>query len=295
MRTSLPPGDTPARGGTFLPRLPYGDEAAVTSPSALSQKDRQMRVDRFSSRVTLGRTLAGCVMSALLLDSMVASGEDLTPEVTGPLQEFKMERLAIEEKAALDTKKQLQTLTRKLEKLSKGPNKNPKVSEQAAAILKEVKDPTFLVAGINRLMNSFQGGVTGQQAQVINLAYQQRRVTADDWTKLPGDVLKVTLAGADTGIDVQPGDCILVCPHPDQKWRQNRDSSWSTYDGGGNSAQRLIATITSENNPQKFWLTRENGVLFECGVKGRLHLDSNARRRGIEGSIDCKVFKITQR
>lgn len=254
-----------------------------------------MEVTRHSLLATLGRGIARSLASAWLLGAMVASGEDLTPEVTAPLLEFKTKRIAIEEKAALDTTRELQVLARKLEKLSKGPNKNPKVSEEAAAILKEVEDPTFLVVGINRLMNSFQGGVTGQQAQVINLAYQQRRVTADDWTKFPGDVLKVTLAGADTGIDVQPGDFILVCPHPDQKWRQNRDSSWSTYDGGGNSAPRLIATITNENNPQKFWLSRENGVLFECGAKGRLHLDSNARRRGIEGSIDCKVFKITQR
>jgi hypothetical protein len=254
-----------------------------------------MKFTRCSHVATLGRGIAPPLVTALLLWAMAACGDELTPEVTAPLVEFKVKRLAIEARAAADTTKELQALTRKLEKLSKGPNKNPKVSEQAAAILKEVEDPTFLVMGINRLMNNVQGGVTGQQAHVINLAYQQRRVTADDWMKLPGDALKVSLAGADTGIDVQPGDFVLVCPHPDQKWRTNRDSYWSTFDGGGNSSQVLVATITSDKNPQKVSLTRDNGVLIECGVKGRLSLGSKAARRGSEGSIECKVFKITQR
>lgn len=233
----------------------------------------------------------------MLFGATAAFGEQLTPEVTAPLLEFKESRLAIEKTAAANTTKELQTLIRKLEKLSKGGNKNPKASEQADAILKEVKDPTFLVAGINKLMNNLQGGVSGQQAQVINLAYTQGRVTAEDWAKLPGDALKVTLQGANTGIDVQPGDFVLVCPHPDQKWRTDAGSSWTTFDGnpGGNSWQVLIATIKGDKDPEKFWLTRENGVLFQCGVKGQLDLGSKGSRRGAQGSIECKVFKITAR
>ncbi|MGB8854107.1 MAG: hypothetical protein WCC69_11130 [Pirellulales bacterium] len=254
-----------------------------------------MKVSHRLHVAAIGRGIACSPATALLLWAMTACGDGLTPEVTAPVMEFRAKRLAIEARAAADTTKELQVLTKKLEKLSKGGNGNPKVSEQASAILKEVEDPTFLVAGINRLMNSVEGGVTGQQAHVINLAYQQRRVTADDWMKLPGDALKVSLAGVDTAIDVQPGDFILVCPHPDQKWRTSRGSSWSTFDGDGNAAQVLVATITSENNPQKVSLTRDNGVLFECGVKGHLHLGSKAPRRGNEGSIECKVFKITQR
>ena len=250
-----------------------------------------MKVPRCSHVATLGRGIAPSLVTALLLWAMAACGDELTPEVTAPLLEFKAKRLAIEEKAAADTTKELQALTKKLEKLSKGPNKNPKVSEEAAAILKEVKDPTFLVVGINRLMNNVQGGVSGQQAQVINLAYQQRRVTADDWMKLPGDALKVKPQGTGTDVDVQPGDFILVCPHPDQKWRLNAESSWTAPVG----KMALVAKITSEKNPQKFSLTPEEGVLFECGVKGRLSLGSNVAYRTSEGSIECKVFKITQR
>jgi hypothetical protein len=250
-----------------------------------------MEVPRCSHVATLGRGIAPSLVTALLLWAMAACGDELTPEVTTPLVEFKAKRLAIEEKAAADTKKELQALTKKLEKLSKGPNKNPKVSEQAAAILKEVKDPTFLVVGINNFMNNVQGGVTGQQAQVINLAYRQGRVTANDWQKLPGSALTVKPLGTGTGIDVQPGDFILVCPHPDQKWRLNAGSNWTAPVG----KMALVATIISENNPQKFSLTPENGVLFECGVKGRLSLGSNVAFHNSEGSIDCKVFNITQR
>lgn len=184
-----------------------------------------MKVPRCSYVATLGRGIAYSLVMALVLGGMAARGEELTPEVAAPLLEFKARRLAIEEKAAADTTKELNALTKKLEKLSKGPNKNPKVSEEAAIILKDVKDPTFLVVGINRLMNNVQGGVSGQQAQVITLAYKQRRVTGDDWTKLPGDALTVKPLGTGTGIDVQPGDFVLVCPHPDQKWRFNAASN----------------------------------------------------------------------
>jgi hypothetical protein len=254
-----------------------------------------MEVSKCSHVFRIGRGIARSLATALLLGAMAASGDELTPEVTEPLLEFKARRLAIEAKAAADTTKELQALTKKLEKLSKGGNRNPKVSEQAAAILKEVEDPTFLVVGLNRLMNNVQGGVTGQQAHVINLAYQQRRVMAQDWMKLPGNALKVTPHGTDTGIDVQPGDFVLVCPHPDQKWRQNGLSAWTAFDGNPDDKMVLVAAVTSDKNPQKFSLTPENGVLFECAVHGRLSLRANAARRGSEGSIECKIFKISQR
>jgi hypothetical protein len=172
-----------------------------------------MEVAHCSLVVTIRRGIACSLATALLLGATAALGEDLTPEVTAPLQEFKERRRAIEEKAEEDTKKDLQMLIKKLEKLSKG-TKNPKASEQATAILKKVKDPTFLVAGINDVMN-VQGGVTGRQAEIINLAYKQRRVTAEDWDKLPSDAFPVTVGReTNTGIDVQPGDIVLVCPHP---------------------------------------------------------------------------------
>jgi len=250
-----------------------------------------MKVPRFSHIAAIGRGIAPWLMTAQLLGAMAAHGEELTPEVTVPLLEFKTKRLAIEAKAAADTTKELQVLTKKLEKLSKGGNPNPKVAEQAAVILKEVEDPTFLVAGINKLMSNVQGGVSGQQAQVINLAYKQQRVTAEEWARLPGAALKVKPQGTDTDIDVQPGDFVLVCFHPDQKWRINAESSWTAPVG----TMALVAKIISENNPQTFELTKENGVLFECGAKGRLTLGSKTVRRGSEGSIECKVFTITQR
>lgn len=265
--------------------------AALTSPiSTYGGRCSRMEVPRCSHVAAIGRGIAPSVATALILWGMAACGDELTPEVAAPLLEFKAKRLAIEAKAAADTTKELQVLTKKLEKLSKVGN-NPKVSEQAAAILKEVEDPTFLVAGINRLMNNVQGGVSGQQAQVINLAYMQGRVTAEEWGRLPGAALKVKPQGTDTDIDVQPGDFVLVCFHPDQKWRVNAESSWTAPVG----KMALVAKIISEKNPQTFELTKENGVLFECGVKGRLTLGSKTDRRGSEGSIECKVFKITQR
>ena len=153
---------------------------AATFPSARVERCRPMQVSHCSHIALLGRGIVRSLVTALLLGTMAASGDELTPEVTAPLFEFRAKRLAIEAKAAEDTTKELQVLTRKLEKLSKGGSNNPKVSEQAAAILKDVEDPTFLDVGINRLMGNIQGGVSGQQAQVINLAYKQRRVTADD-------------------------------------------------------------------------------------------------------------------
>jgi hypothetical protein len=254
-----------------------------------------MEVSHYSHVAASCRRITCLLATALLLWAMAACGDELTPEVTAPLLEFKARRLAIEAKAAADTTKELQMLTKKLEKLSKGGSDNPKVSQQAAAILKEVKDPAFPVVGINRLMNNVQGGVSGQQSQVINLGYKQQRVTADDWARLPGAVLTVKPLGTGTGIDVQPGDFILVCPHPDQKWRFNAAANWTAFDGKQDERMMLVATITSDKDPQKFSLTRENGVLLACGVKGRLALGSKAARRGSEGSIECKVFKITQR
>lgn len=115
-------------------------------------------------------------------------------------------------------------------------------------------------------------------------AYMQGPVTAEYWAKLPGEALKVTLSGRSMGIDVQPGDFVLV-------------SSWTTFDGtpGNNRFQVMIAKIISDKNPESFTLTRGKGVLFECRVAGQLHLSSRAPRRGAEGAIECKVFKISAR
>lgn len=269
------------------------DAPLVTATSPVSPrkgKCRRMEVLRCSHVAAIGRGIARSLVPAMLFWARAACGDELTPEVTAPLLEFRAKRLAIEAKAVADTTKELQVLSKKLEKLSKVGN-NPKVSEQAAAILKEVEDPTFLRVGINRLMNNVQGGLSGQQAQVINRAYMQGRVTVEEWGRLPGAALKVKPQGTDTDIDVQPGDFVLVCFHPDQKWRFNAESSWTAPVG----KMALVAKIISEKNPQTFELTKENGVLFECGVKGRLTLGSKTDRRGSEGSIECKVFKITQR
>lgn len=258
-----------------------------------------MEVAHCSLVATIRRGVACSLAMALLLGATAAFGEDLTPEVTAPLMEFKERRLAIEEKAESDTKKELQTLIKKLEKLSKG-TKNAKASEQAAAILEKVKHPTFLVAGINDIMD-VQGGVTGRQAEIINLAYKQGRVTAEDWDKLPGIAFPVSLGGKDFDIEVQPGDLVLVCPHPTQTWRLGKDT-WTTFDGQApgaqhaNGRQLLIARILGDGDPQKLDLTRENGMLFQCTRKGRLHLGSQFNNKGAaEGFIECKVFKITTR
>jgi hypothetical protein len=259
-----------------------------------------MEVALCSLVATIRRGIACSLAVATFPGAAAAFGEDLTPEVTAPLLEFKERRLAIEEKAEADTKKELHTLIKKLEKLSKG-TKNPKASEQAAAFLKKVKDPTFLVVGINDLINNVQGGVTGRQAEVINLAYKQRRVTAEDWAQLPGDVVQASLKAKDTGLELQPGDFVLVCPHPTQTWRENSASSWTTFDGqvpgtkNATGRQVLTARIQGNGDPQQLSLTRENGVLFQCTTKGRLTLGSVFYPQQAEGSIDCKVFKITTR
>jgi hypothetical protein len=256
-----------------------------------------MKVPHRPQLAAVCRGIACSVAMAVVLGATVVCGDQLTPEVTAPILEFREKRLAIQAKAAADTSKEVQVMIRKLEKLSRLGSKSPKVSEEAAAILKEVEDPESLDLWLMRILTNLEGGVSGQQAQVINLAYTKQSVTADDWAKLPGEALKVTLQGTNTGIDVQIGDFVLVCPHPDQKWRHSSSSSWTTFDGkpGKNRHQVLIATIVSDKNPEKVWLTREKGVLFQCGVKGRLHLGSDAPRRGNEGSIECKVFKIATR
>lgn len=256
-----------------------------------------MKVPHRSHVTAMCRGIACSLATAVILGTTVTCGDQLTPEVTAPVLEFREKRLAIEAKAAADTSKEIQVMIRKLEKLSRLGSNNPKVSEQAAAILKEVEDPESRDLFINDLLIKIKGSVTGQEAQVINLAYTQGRVTAEDWAKLPGEAVKVTLQLTNTGIDVQPGDFVLVCPHPDQKWRHKSTSSWTTFDGkpGNNHLQVLVAQIISDKNPESFTLTRENGVLFECRAAGRLHLGSRAPRRGNEGSIECKVFKITTR
>lgn len=249
-----------------------------------------MKVSHCSHVAELGRGVARSLATALLLWAMAARGDELTPEVTAPLLEFRAKRLAIEARAAEDTTKERQVLTRKLEKLSKAGTKKSDVSEQATAILKRVEDPTFMLW----LMHDFQPEMSKQQADIINLAYTQGRFTAEAWTHLPGAAVKVTLRGTRTDIDVQPGDFVLICPHPDQQWRRDAKSSWTTFHGSGNSLQVLVATIVSDKDPQMFYFTREKGVLIECGVKGRLALGSKAERRGGEGTIECKVYKITQ-
>jgi hypothetical protein len=256
-----------------------------------------MKVFGCSQLATMGRLSSCSLAMAMLLGATVAGGDQLTPEVTAPLMEFKEKRLAIQAKAAADTAKELQVLIRKLEKLTKAGGKNPKVSEEATATLKQIDDLESLDQFILDRLLDFDGGVSGQQAQAINLAYMQGLVTAEYWAKLPGEALKVTLSGKGTGIDVQPGDFILVCPHPDQKWRSNAGSSWTTFDGkpGNNRLQVMIAKILSDDNPESFKLTRGKGVLFECQVAGRLHLGSPVSRRGAEGAIECKVFKISAR
>ena len=145
-------------------------------------------------------------------------------------------------------------------------------------------------------------GVTGRQAEIINLAYKQRLLTADDWAKLPSMAFQAILRReTDTGIDVQPGDMILVCPNPEQKWRKDDRSPWTTYDGripGGNGmagGQVLAAKIISEGNPASVKITPESGVLFRCPAGGRLHLGSTNGSFAREGFIECKVFKITVR
>jgi hypothetical protein len=256
-----------------------------------------MKVFCCSQLAAMGRVSACSLAMAMLLGASVAGGDQLTPEVTGPLVEFREKRLAIQAKAAADTAKELQVLIRKLEKLSKIGGKSPKVSEEATAILKQIEDLESLDPfTIDRLVD-FDGGVSGQQAQAINLAYMQGLVTAEYWAKLPGEALKVNLFGKGTGIDVQPGDFVLICPHPDQKWRHSAGSSWTTFDGkpGNHHLQVMVATIISDKNPEPHKLTREKGVLFECRVAGRLHLGSPGPRRGAEGAIECKVFKITAR
>jgi len=255
-----------------------------------------MKVSHWSHDTAMCRSITRSLATAVLLGASVACGDQLTPEVTTPLVEFRDKTIAIQAKAAADTAKELQTLIRKLEKLSKIGGKSPKVSEEATAILKQIEDRASLDPfTIDRILD-FDGGVSGQQAQAIHLAYMQGLVTAEYWAKLPGEALKVNLFGRNTGIDVQPGDFVLICPHPDQKWRHSAGSSWTTFDGtpGNKHLQVMIARIISDKNPESFKLTRES-VLFECGVAGRLHLGSPAPRRGAEGSIECKVFKISAR
>jgi hypothetical protein len=256
-----------------------------------------MKVPHRSQLAAVCRGIACSVAMTVLLGATVACGDQLTPEVTAPVLEFREKRLAIQAKAAADTSKEVQVMIRKLEKLVKTGSKSPKVSEEAAALLEQIGDPESLDPFIIDRLLAIDGGVSWQQAQVINLAYTQGRVMAEYWAKLPGAALKAALHGIDTGITVEAGDFVLVCPHPDQKWRHSASSSWTTFDGkpGKNRHQVLIATIVSDKNPQKVWLTGEKGVLFQCGVKGRLHLGSDAPRRGNEGSIECKVFKIATR
>jgi len=239
------------------------------------------------------------VIAALLLGYSTSLGEELSPEVTTPLQEFKVKRLAIEKKAEAETDKELQTLIKKLEKVSKGKNKMPQANEQATQLLEKLKSPTFLATGLNELIDDTQVGVSVKAAEMITVAYNQKRVTVEEWAALPGDAIEVTARERkDTGIDVKPGDRVLVCPHPIQKWRKQLDRDWSTYDGRLTSGhidfrQELIGRIISPTNQDLIEL--KNGLLFRGSLEGRLYLEPRERSDAGQGAVECKVFKVNAR
>jgi hypothetical protein len=244
--------------------------------------------------------IAGPVVVALVLGGATSLGEELAPEVTTPLQEFKVKRLAIEKKAEADSKRELQLLIKKLEKVSKGSNKSPQAGEQAAQLLEKMKSPTFLAMSLDALMEDTQLGVSMRAAEMIDLAYRQRRVKPADWDLLPGDAIEVTIkARKDTGIDVKPGDVILVCPHPAQTWRKAPERDWTTFDGqfpdkqGVDGRQELIARVISQDNPEVLDLKR--GMLLRCRTEGRLFLESFTMNEAAEGAIACKVYKMKTR
>jgi len=242
----------------------------------------------------------GPVVAALLLGGSLTLGEELSPEVTTLLQEFKVKRLAIEKKAEADTTKELQLLIKKLEKVSKGSNKSPQAGEQAAKLLEKMKSTTFLAVGLDELMEDTQLGVSRKAAEMIDVAYRQRRVTPEDWGGLPGDVIEVTMkASHDTGIDVKPGDVVLVCPHPTQTWRKMKEREWTTFNGqfrdkqGGDGRQELLAKVIGADNTEVIDL--KTSMLLRCRIGGRLFLESHDRSDVGEGMIACKVYKMKTR
>ncbi len=247
----------------------------------------------------LRQSIAGPVVAALFLGGMCA-GEELSPEVTTPLQEFKVKRLAIEKKAEADTARELQVLIKKLEKVSKGSNKSPKAGEQAATLLEKLKSPTFLAVGLDELMEDTQLGVSMKAAEMIDGAYRQRRVAAEDWGLLPGDGIEVTTkVRQDTGIDVKPGDVVLVCPHPNHTWRRGPDREWTNFEGqyrdkkGVDISQMLNVRVINQDNVEIIEL--KSGVLLRCRMEGRVFLESSSRSDVGDGMITCKVYKMKTR
>lgn len=226
-------------------------------------------------------------------------GDEMATEIATPLQEFKVKRLEIVKKAEADTLRELQTLIRKLEKVSKGKNKNPKANEQATRLLEKIKAPTFLAVGLDQLMDETHVGVSLQGAEMIALAYKQRRVTAEDWKALPGEPIEVTMKEKqDTGIDVKPGDRVLACPHPTQKWRCRPDTGWTTFDGRTDRGDHdglgdMMIRIINPANAERVEIKHD--VLIRCPIEGRLYIESRWTQPTGEGTIECKVFKVGAR
>ena len=245
------------------------------------------------------RCIAGPLVAALFLGGSLTLGAELSPEVTTPLQEFKVKRLAIEKKAEAETDKELQTLIKKLERVGKAKNKNPKANEQATQLLEKLKSPTFLATGLEALIDDTQVGVSVKAAEMIAVAYKQKRVTVEDWANLPGDPIDVTMKQKeDTGIEVRAGNLVLVCPHPTQTLRKGSDRDWTTFDGRNKKGafdlrQRVIARINNPANTEVLELA--DSVLLRCPMDGQLYLETGDRSEVGEGSITCKVFKVNAR
>lgn len=234
------------------------------------------------------------------LGAELCRAEEMATEVSTPLQEFKVKRLDIEKKAEAETTKELQMLIKKLEKVSKGKNKNPKANEQATQLLAKLKSPTFLATGLDQLIDDTQVGVSIKGAEIIALAYKQKRVTVEDWVGLPGDQIDVTQKkGEDTSIDVKAGDVVLVCPHPTQTWRKGPASDWTTYDGQNKRGesdlrQQMLLRVAGPAGAERFEV--RDSVLIRSPMEGRLHLDSGGDKSGVsEGAITCKIFKVNAR
>lgn len=251
----------------------------------------------------LCRHLLLCFQLSILLPCGIGTvpcqAEDMATEVATPLQEFKIKRLAIEKRAEAETQKELESLIKKLDKISKGKNKNPNAGEQAAKLLEKLKAPTFLATGLDELIDDTQVGVSIKGAEMIALAYRQRRVSAENWATLPGDVVELTMKEKqDTGIELKPGDMVLVCPHPTQTWRKSQDREWTTFDGrdkkgGGDGRQQLIARVNNPANTEVIEI--KDNVLFRSPMEGRLYIESRDKSDVSEGAITCKVFKVTAR
>jgi hypothetical protein len=275
-------------------------------------KGIRRRMNTLSANFVCRRFIIGfhlLIVLAFFCEVAECQGDEMATEVSSPLQEFKLKRLDIEKKAEADTSRELQTLIRKLEKVSKGKNKNPKASEQATHLLQKIKSPTFLAVGLDELIEGTELGVSMKAAELIDAAYRQRRVTPEDWGLLPEDGIALTMkASQDTGIDVKPGDVVLVCPHPTQTWRKGPERQWTTFDGrfragdaggpghgmtGGDLRQELLAKVIGADNTEVIEL--KTSMILRCRIQGRLFLESRDRSDVGEGVITCKVYKMKPR